>query len=83
MYGKAQFYMGQYSVIGITPDCKSGAYAVAGSSPAWPTRAKCSQLNMRILSLRNYIGVTVFKPKSSLRRLREDCRVVLKVLGSI
>ena len=42
-----------------------------------------AQLNMRILSLRNYIGVSVFKPKSSLRRLREGCRVVLKALGSI
>ena len=29
--------MGQQSVIGITPDCKSGPYGIVGSSPTWPT----------------------------------------------
>lgn len=61
MYGKAQFYMGRYSVAGSGLDCKSSAYSSPGSSPGRPTRAKCSQLNMRILSLRNYIGVRMPK----------------------
>lgn len=82
MYGKA-IYFGGRSSWRAAPDCKSGPFGWVGSNPTPPTRAKCSQLNMRILSLRNYIGVSVFKPKSSLRRLREGCRVVLKALDSI
>ncbi len=30
--------MGQQSVIGTTPDCKSGPYGIVGSSPTWPTK---------------------------------------------
>lgn len=33
--------MGQYSVTGITPDCKNQVLnAVVGSSPTWPTIQK-------------------------------------------
>ena len=83
---------------------KSVLNAVAGSSPAWPTKSKssdivmCSSQNetLRVFgkdlfqNLPHKSNITAAKlhrgksvPKSSLRRFREGCCVVLKALGNI